>query len=80
MEANFKDGIIRDGNRMGSGTILGNIKDHIVRKGTSSVKGLGDIQGNIKDGIIRQGTSSSVGHGTIILNIKDGIVITNISH
>lgn len=29
--ANFKDGVIRDGNSLGTGQALGNIKDGIIR-------------------------------------------------
>lgn len=64
--ANFKDGVIRDGNSLGSGQALGNIKDGIIRNGSS--KGAGSSLGNIKDGIIRDG--SSKGAGKAILNVK----------
>ncbi len=73
-KANFKDGIIRDGDRVGSGDRLGNIKKDIIRIGNSSYAGNGDRIGNIKDDIIREGNSSYAGNGDRILNIKDGIV------
>lgn len=72
--ANYKDGIVRDGSSIGNGTILGNIKNGIIRKGTSSSAGNGDIQGNVKGGVVRKGASSSIGNGDIIMNIKDGVV------
>lgn len=72
--ANYKDGVIRDGSSIGNGSVLGNVKNGVVRKGTSSSLGNGDIQGNVKDGVIRKGTSSSLGNGDVILNIKDGYV------
>jgi len=34
---NFKDGVIREGNTgVGNGTILGNVKNDIIRKGTNA--------------------------------------------
>ena len=32
MDCNYKDGIIRDGRSIGSGSVLGNLKDGIIRK------------------------------------------------
>jgi len=72
--ANYKDGIIRDGRIKGTGKVLGNIKEGIVRESSSSVKGTGKVVGNIKDDIIRESSSSVKGTGKIILNLKDGVV------
>ena len=33
MNANFKDGVIRNGFAKGTGTALGNVKDGVVRNG-----------------------------------------------
>ena len=74
MDCNYKDGIIRDGRSIGSGSILGNVKGGLIRKGNSSSLGSGSIVGNVKDGLIREGSSSSLGSGSIIGNIKNGDV------
>ena len=74
MDCNFKDGIIRSGRPIGSGSILGNIKGGIIRQGSSSSLGSGKIVGNVKDGVIREGTSSGLGSGKVIGNVKNGYV------
>ncbi len=55
MGANFKDGVIREGARVGSGTILGNIKNGIIRKGGTSSVDTGSVVANAKDGMVREG-------------------------
>lgn len=67
MGANFKDGVIRDGNAIGAGTALGNIKDGVVRNG--SAKGAGTALFNIKNGIVRNG--SVAGSGAQIGKVSD---------
>ncbi len=47
MNANFKDGMIREGNFVGTGKTLGNIKDRVVRNG--SVAGAGSQIGKVSD-------------------------------
>lgn len=68
--ANFKAGVIRDGNSTGSGSAIGNIKDGIIRDGHSL--GSGKALGNVKDGVIRDGSSRGSGHA--LMNIKNGII------
>lgn len=45
--ANYKDGVIRDGNSIGTGRAIGNIKDGVIRDGSS--RGSGRALGNVKD-------------------------------
>ena len=47
MNANFKDGVIRNGTAIGTGAALGNIKDRVVRNG--SVAGAGSQIGKVSD-------------------------------
>ena|SRR5690348_10719773 len=70
MNANFKDGVIRDGSSVGSGKALGNIKDGIIRDGSS--KGSGKALGNATDGVVRDG--SSKGSGRVLLEVKGDLV------
>jgi len=51
--ANFKDGIIRDGSSVGSGSALGNVKDGIIRTGNCSPAGCGSEKGKVKDYTIK---------------------------
>ena len=68
---NLKKDIYRNGSSEGSGTVLGNIKNGVVRKGNSSIAGYGSVVGNIKNGVVRKGGSSSAGNGTTIGKTKD---------
>ncbi len=72
--ANFKDGIIRDGNTVGTGKTLGNIKDGVIRVGNAASAGGGNVVGNVKDGVIRVGNNASAGGGNVIGNVKDGVI------
>ena len=47
--ANFKNGVVRDGSSTGSGRVLGNIKNGVVKKSTSSSLGSGSTIGKVKD-------------------------------
>ena len=68
---NLRKDIYRNGSSEGSGTVLGNIKNGVIRKGGSSAAGNGSIVGNIKNGVIRKGGSSAAGNGTTIGKTKD---------
>ncbi len=48
--ANYKDGKIRDGSSIGSGSSIGNIKDGKIRDGGSL--GAGKTLGNIKENFL----------------------------
>lgn len=74
MDANYQDGIIRDGSNIGYGDVLGNIKDGIIRRCNLAAVGHGDAVGNVTEGIIRSGNLTSVGHGDAVGNVKDSIV------
>jgi hypothetical protein len=67
MNANFKDGVIRNGTAIGAGTALGNIKDGVIRNGFA--KGSGTALGNVKDGVVRNG--SMAGTGSQIGKVSD---------
>ena len=71
MYCNFKDGIIREGRSIGYGSILGNIKGGIIRKGSSSTPGYGNAIGNVKNDYVYKGSSTSVGYGTKVGQVKD---------
>ena len=71
MYCNFKDGIIRDGSSIGSGSVLGNIKGGIIRKGSSSTPGYGNAIGNVKNDYVYKGSSTSAGYGTKVGQVKD---------
>ena len=68
---NLKKDVYRNGSSEGSGTVLGNIKNGVVRKGNSSNAGNGSVIGNIKNGIVRKGSSSNAGNGSNIGKTKD---------
>ena len=68
---NLKKDVYRNGSSEGSGTVLGNIKNGVVRKGNSSNAGYGSVVGNIKNGIVRKGNSSNAGYGSNIGKTKD---------
>ena len=71
---NFKDGIIREGNSIGNGTRVGNVKDGFIYSGDPHNNGNGTRVGNVKDGIVYEGDTHNNGNGTRIGIIKDGIV------
>jgi hypothetical protein len=71
--ANFKDGLIRDGDTVGHGKILGNIKDGVIRAGGYDLVGHGRVVGNAKNGVIRAGIGNA-GTGSVIGNVKEGII------
>ena len=68
---NLKKDVYRNGSSEGSGTVLGNIKNGVVRKGSGSIVGSGSVLGNIKNGIVRKGSGSIAGHGSNIGKTKD---------
>ena len=70
MEANYNNGVIRDGSSMGFGKVLGNVQNGLVRDGSSM--GFGKVVGNVQDGLVRDG--SSMGFGKVVLNITDDYV------
>lgn len=45
---------------------MGNIKNGVIRQGSSSLAGSGSIIGNVEDKYIRKGSSSLAGSGTKI--------------
>ena len=57
---NLRKDIYRNGSSDGSGSVVGNIKNGIVRKGGNSGGG-GSVVGNIKNGIVRKGGNSGGG-------------------
>ena len=61
---NLRKDIYRNGSSDGSGSVVGNIKNGIVRKGGNSGGG-GSVVGNVKDGIVRKGGNSGGGGSTI---------------
>ena len=67
---NFRDGVVRNGSSIGSGSAIGNIRDGVVRDGQS--RGSGRALGNVRDGVVRDGQSR--GSGRALFNIKDGVV------
>ena len=68
MAIDLKNGVLRDGR------IIGNIKNGVIRKSSSSSPGAGTILGNVKNCIIRRGSSSSIGSGAVIGNVKAGVI------
>ena len=68
MAIELKYGVLRDGK------VLGNIKNGVVRQGTSTNPGGGKAIGNVKEGVIREGTSTNAGSGKAVGKVKDGIV------
>ena len=48
---NFRDGVVRNGSSVGSGSAIGNIKDGVVRNGQS--RGTGSTIGKVKDYTIK---------------------------
>ena len=64
IRAEFRNGAVIEG-----GKVLGNIKNGVVRQGSSSY---GDVLGTVKNGIeIREGKSS---YGSVIATVKDGVI------
>lgn len=63
LSANYKDGVIRDGSSIGRGTVLGNVKDGVIRAGGNSYIGSGKVILNIKDGVVRASSNSYIGSG-----------------
>jgi hypothetical protein len=68
---NLKKDVYRNGSSEGSGSVVGNIKNGVVRKGSSSSLGSGSVVGNIKNGVVKKGSSSSLGSGSTIGKTKD---------
>ena len=68
---NLKKDVYRNGSSEGSGTVLGNIKNGVIRKGSVSVAGHGSVVGNIKNDVVRKGSVSVAGHGSNIGKTKD---------
>ena len=69
MGVEFKNGVIKDGGR-----VIGNVKNDVIREGSSSSPGSGRVIGNVKNDVIREGSSSSPGSGRVIGNVKGGVV------
>ena len=69
MAVEFKNGVIRNGGRC-----VGNVKNDVIREGSSSSPGSGKCVGNVKNDVIREGSSSSPGSGKCVGNVKGGVV------
>ena len=65
----FNKGIVYIDNK-----IVGNVKEHVFRQGTSSTPGTGTVDGNVKNDVIRAGLSSTLGTGSILGNVKNEYV------
>ncbi|GHU14600.1 hypothetical protein FACS189441_4600 [Betaproteobacteria bacterium] len=63
--ASFKDGVVFDGSRK-----VGNVKDGIIRDGSSP--GFGKALGNIRDDVVRDGSTRGSGH--VLFVVKNGAV------
>ena len=50
---NIKDGVIRNGSSIGSGSAIGNVKNGVIRKSSSSSAGSGNSIGKVKDYTIK---------------------------
>ena len=61
---NLKKDVYRNGSSEGSGSVLGNIKNGVVRKGSGSVVGSGSNIGKTKDYAFKG--SSSVGEAEAV--------------
>jgi hypothetical protein len=65
MGIELKNGVLRDG------SVVGNVKNGVIRKGSSSNAGSGSVVGNVKGGVIRKGSSSNAGGGSTCGKTKD---------
>jgi len=67
---NFKNGLLKNGSGLGSGSTLGNGKNGVIRDGSGL--GSGRALGNVKNGVIRDG--SSTGSGRALGSAKNGAI------
>ena len=65
MAIELKNGLLRDG------SIVGNVKNGLIRKGSAGSAGSGSIVGNVKNGVIRKGSAGSAGSGSTCGKTKD---------
>ena len=66
MAVEFKNGVIRS-----SGKCVGNVKNDVIREGSSSSPGSGKCVGNVKGGVVRRSSSSSAGSGSKVGKTRD---------
>ena len=66
MAVEFKNGVIRNGGRC-----VGNVKNDVIREGSSSSPGSGKCVGNVKGGVVRRSSSSSAGSGSKVGKTRD---------
>ena len=66
MAVEFKNGVIRNGGRC-----VGNVKNDVIREGSSSSTASGKCVGNVKGGVVRRSSSSSAGSGSKVGKTRD---------